>query len=271
MSTDIQRQQTQTIKTALVTALPSIKAIAARHLTPDRLLKIALAATQRNKSLLACEVVSMVRAVIGCAELGLEPNALGHAYLVPFKNQVQLIIGYRGLVELAYRSGQIKDITCECVFEGDEFEYALGTDTRVSHIPRDQVDPKKITHAYAVIRFASGGQAVKVMTRAQIERIRAGSPAGNKGPWVDHYGEMARKTVLRNAMKYVPMSIELRKAEASDYAYETGDLSALEEFEAIDVQAVEHIEPADKGADALKGKLGIQSEPQTLLGDEVTA
>lgn len=270
-NTAIERRndQLKTIKNALERAKGSIAAVAARHMTPDRLLKVALAAAQRQPKLLECEALSLVRAVVGCAELGLEPNALGHAYLVPYGKEAQLIIGYRGLLELAYRSKRIIDVTCECVFEGDEFSYRLGTDTEIDHVPGGEDDAKKITHAYCVIRMADGGRVVKVMTKSKVDRIRSRSKAGSSGPWVTDYEEMARKTVLRNALKYAPMSIEMAKAESADIATDTGDPTAMNNFEWLDAEATE-LEPTEptKGNSALKDKIAApapddDSEPYT--------
>src|SRR5690606_17352050 len=107
------------------------------------------------------------------------------------------------------------------------------------HVPGGEDSPEKITHAYCVIRLADGGRVVKVMTRAKIERIRSRSRAGNNGPWKTDYEEMARKTVLRNALKYAPMSIEMAKAEAVDAVADTGDSAGYGEFDWVDAEAVE--------------------------------
>jgi len=250
---NMKNQQIQTIKTALQNAKGSISAVAAKHLTPDRLLKVALAACQRQPGLLKCSSVSLVQSVVGCAELGLEPNALGHAYLVPYGEVATLIVGYRGLLELAYRSGRILDVTSECVFEGDEFEYKLGTDPYINHVPQGETEHEKCTHAYCIIRFKDGGQVMRVMTKKQLDAIRGRSKASRNGPWVTDTVEMYRKSVLRNTLKYCPMSIEMAKAEAVDIKADTGE-ETFGDFDWIDAAPVE--ETPKNGTEQLKAKIG---------------
>lgn len=259
-------EQARAIKDMLDKAKGSIAAVAARHMTPERLLKIGLAATQRQPLLLECSPRSIVRAVVGCAELGLEPNALGHAYLVPFKNQgqyeAQLIVGYRGLLQLAYRSGLIESIAAECVFEGDDFDFDNGT-SFIRHKSGEETEPSKITHAYCIVTMKGGARLIKVMHRKQIDRVRARSRASDSGPWKTDYEEMARKTVLRNLLKYAPMSIEMQKAEAVDIHADTGDVTALGDLEWVDVADQEPEEPS-KGTAALKNKVAA---PPALIED----
>jgi recombination protein RecT len=177
--------------------------------------------------------------VIQGAELGLTPgSALNSAYLVPFKNntnggevwEAQLIVSAQGLCELIYRSGLVSFVSAEVVYRGDDFVYELGLEPKLLHIPMDEtIDPAEITHAYMVVGLKDGSRIFKVMTRKAIDRIRDRSPqGGTKGPWKDHYAEMARKTVIKNGSKYVPKSIEVARAVALDHAQETGDFSALD-------------------------------------------
>lgn len=263
----LKAERTIAVRDALAKARGSISAVAAKHLTPDRLLKVALAACQRSPKLLECNTVSLVQCVVGCAELGLEPNALGHAYLVPYGDTATLIIGYRGLLELAYRSGRILDITSECVFDGDQFDYKLGTDPFINHVPEGDTDANKVTHAYSIIRFKDGGQVMRVMTLKQLEAIRARSKASRNGPWVTDTVEMYRKTVLRNTLKYSPMSIELSKAESADIKADTGE-ETMADFEWIEVETVEP--ESEKGSSALSKKIGNPEAKQAerIVGDD---
>lgn len=271
-STELAKQRVMTLKQSLESAKGSIAAVAAKHLTPKRLLKMGLAASQRSPKLLECTPQSFVRAIVGCSELGLEPSSLGHVYLVPYNNkgtmEVQLIIGYRGLIELAYRSGQIVSIDVQAVYEGDRFKRVLGLSPLLEHEPMDEDDPAKLTHCYVVIKLQNGGTIVECMTRKQVDRIRSRSKSSSNGPWVTDYAEMAKKTVLRRALKRCPMSIEMTKAEALDIAEARPDESGYGDFDWIDADYAADDAP-DTGATAqLKGRIGTPPVEQPALGDE---
>lgn len=232
----------RTLAEALTKAKGSMSAVAARIVTPDKLIKIALGAAQRTPLLLSCTPESIVRAVMQGAELGLTPgSALNQAYLVPFKNnkngdwiwEAQLIISAQGLCELAYRSGLVSFVSVEVVYEGDEFEYELGLDPKLRHVPADEtIDPDKITHAYFVVGLKGDSKIFRVMTRKAIDRIKMRSPsmkgATPSGPWISDYAEMAKKTVAKNGFKFVPKSIEVARAIALDNAHETGDYTSID-------------------------------------------
>ncbi|EBG1618414.1 recombination protein RecT, partial [Salmonella enterica] len=165
-----------------------------------------------------------VSAIVQCSQLGLEPGgALGHAYLLPFGNKneksgkknVQLIIGYRGMIDLARRSGQIASLSARVVREGDDFSFEFGLEEKLVHRPGENEDAP-VTHVYAVARLKDGGTQFEVMTRKQIELVRAQSKAGNNGPWVTHWEEMAKKTAIRRLFKYLPVSIEIQRAVSMD-------------------------------------------------------
>lgn len=192
-----------------------------KHITPDRLARIATTVMRQNPTLGAASPASFLGALMTCAQLGLEPGPLGHAYLVPFKNgktnttDVQFIPGYRGLIELARRSGQVQSISAHVVREGDEFDYAYGLDERCHHKP-DLGGVGKVTHVYAVIRYKDGGHDFEVMTRGEVELIRDRSKSSDRGPWVTDWDEMAKKTVLKRLLKRAPMSVEYQQAVIQD-------------------------------------------------------
>jgi recombination protein RecT len=118
-------------------------------MTPDRLLRIALTEVRRQPKLAECSQASLLSAVFSCAQLGLEPGgALGHAYLVPYGKEVQFILGYRGMIDLARRSGLIDSITAHAVYEGDRFECEFGLAENLVHVPDwenpNRTDPSKL-------------------------------------------------------------------------------------------------------------------------------
>ena len=201
-----------------------------KHMTADRMMRIALTEVRKVPALGQCNIESFMGAIMQCAQLGLEPgSALGHAYLLPFgngkakdgKSNCQLIIGYRGMIDLARRSGQIVSLTARTVHENDAFKYEFGLEEAMHHVPADG-DRGKMTHVYAVAKLKGGGVQFDVMSRADVDKVRATSKAGANGPWVTHFEEMAKKTVIRRLFKYLPVSIEIQQAVTLDERAEAG-------------------------------------------------
>jgi recombination protein RecT len=175
-------------------------------------------------------------------ELGLEPgSAIGEGYLVPFKDQCTFIPGYRGLISLAFRSGHVKSVSAFCVYQGDHFEFELGLEPKIKHIPKMDAerDVKDITFAYAIVELKDGGRVYDVMSRGEVDKIRARSKASQNGPWVTDFAEMARKTVTRRCLKYAPMSVEMSKALSLEDSIDTGTNYMDAEFTSLDFEAVE--------------------------------
>lgn len=188
-----------------------------RHLTAERFARVAITEVRKNPTLATCEPASFMAALVQAAQLGLEiGSGLGHAYMLPFRNnksgtmEAQLIIGYRGLLDLIRRSGLIRRLSAHVVYAGDKFDYSLGTSEYIEHVPCGESASAKITHAYAIAEFKDGAMQMEVMTRGEVDRIR---DRGRKNPvWDSDYAEMARKTVVRRIAKYLPLSPELSDA-----------------------------------------------------------
>jgi recombination protein RecT len=241
----------------------SIGQVAPSFIRPERMMKIVLSSVSRTPALMDCSMQSIFIAMLQAAELGLEPgSATGEAYLVPFKGTCQMIPGYQGLTTLAFRSGFVSSVMAREVYEGDVFDFEYGLEAKLRHVPGDgEHDPTRITHAYAVIKLKDGGILYDVMTRQEIDRIRGRSRAGSSGPWVTDYAEMAKKTVLRRALKLCPKSVELSKALAADTAADTGDSSILEyDGEIIDGVTGEIIEQRKTGTEAVKSALSDEPD-----------
>lgn len=230
-----------------------------KSMTPDRLTRIVMTECRKTPALLKCAPESFYGVVLQCAALGLEPgSALGHCYLLPFGNgkdkqgrpNAQLIIGYRGMIDLARRSGQIVSLQAYCVHEQDTFNYKLGLDPDIEHIPASVADRGKVTHVYAVAKLKGGGVQFEVMSRAEIEKVRTSSKAGNSGPWSSHWEEMAKKTVIRRLFKYLPVSIEAVRAVEIDEKTDRGEATTDQDFldaefiEKGDVNDAEYIDDA---------------------------
>lgn len=223
-----------------------------KHMTADRMARIITTEIRKLPELLQCNQVSLFGAVIQCAQLGLEPgNNLGHAYLLPFNNtrqktkDVQLIIGYRGMLDLARRSGQILSINVYEVFDTDDFEVSFGLNPDIKH-KRDIKNggTGNLIAVYAVAKLKDGGCQFEVMTKAQVDEIRKSSKSGNSqySPWTTHYNEMAKKTVIRRLFKYLPVSIELNTAIGLDEYADAGieqKNSALLYPDSIDISNID--------------------------------
>lgn len=227
----VDEKKTPVDKVAALLASPGmqaqIKAALPRHMTPERLARIVTTEIRKVPKLAECTPMSFFGAVIQCAQLGLEPgNALGHAYLLPYGKDVQLIIGYRGMIDLARRSGQIVSIDARAVYEGDKFDCQLGLDPHIEHVPDwnnpNRTKADKLQFVYAVAKLKDGGIQFDVMSRAEVEGIRARSKAGNNGPWKSDYSAMALKTVVRRLFKFLPVSIEIQTAVGLDERAEAG-------------------------------------------------
>jgi recombination protein RecT len=203
----------------------AIQSLVPKHVTPERLCRIGLNAVSRNPKLMDCAPETIVGAIVNCASLGLEPNLLGHAYIVPFFNgktgrmEAQFQMGYKGALDLIRRTGQVSTISAHEVYEGDKFDYAYGLEEKLIHIPCGEDDESKITHFYAAYKLKDGGTGFLVMTRAQMDKHRDKfTKSKNKqgvvfGPWADHYVSMALKTVILKLIKYMPIAIEQQEAQ----------------------------------------------------------
>jgi recombination protein RecT len=190
-----------------------------KALPVDRFLRCLVTTLNRDPKLLECDRQSVMAGAMTAAQLGLEIDpALGRAYLLPYKGKAQLIIGYKGFIDLAYRSGQLAGIQAEAVYSADHFVYQLGLDPKLEHVPADTEDRGELKYAYAVATLANGGKAWRVLNRAQVLKHKAASmsAASSYSPWKTHEEEMWRKTAIRALSSMLPLSPELRDAVVAD-------------------------------------------------------
>lgn len=233
-----QARPIDTVRAALEKMKPQLAMALPRHLTPDRLLRVAMSAIQNTPKLLECDRTSLYSAIMTCAQLGLEPDGvLGQAYLIPYGNKVQFIPGYRGLIALARNSGEVLSIQAHEVCERDTFTYRFGLRAELDHVPAAG-DRGAVTHFWAMAEFKGGGNHWDVMTKAEVDAIRDGSQGYRmakrfakdgvvNSPWVQHYVEMGKKTAVRRIAKYLPMSVQ--KAAALADAYDGGRHGSIDE------------------------------------------
>jgi len=213
-----------TIKDFLKAYEPEFKKALPSVMTPERFTRIALTAVSQNRDLAKCTPASFAGALLNASQLGLEPNSpLGQAYLIPYYNskngvmECQFQVGYKGLIDLAHRSGELKSIEAHVVYENDEFEFEFGLEPKLKHIPTMAEDKGGITWVYAVYHLVNGGYGFEVMSKADINAHRNKfSKAKNSPAWSNSWEEMAKKTVVKKALKYAPLKSEFVKAVNSD-------------------------------------------------------
>lgn len=203
-------------------ALPSV-------ITPERFTRMVLSALSTNPKLAACTPKSFLGAMMSAAQLGLEPNTpLGQAYLIPYRNkgvdEVQFQIGYKGLVDLAYRSGEVEVVQAQTVYENDKFECEYGLEPKLVHVPADG-DRGEAVKVYAMFKTKSGGYGFEVMSMEDCRKhAMAYSQAyknGYSSPWSTNFEEMAKKTVLKRVLKYAPLKSDFVRGIVQDGTIKT--------------------------------------------------
>lgn len=205
------------------------QALEGTALTPERLLSVVMTEMRKTPALRECTRDSLFGSLVQAAQLGLEPgSALGHCYLIPYRNrkagtvECQFQIGYKGMIDLARRSGQIKKIYAHCVFEQDEFLVEYGMEQRLVHKPFLDGPAGNVIGAYAVAHLVGGGDQFVYLPRHKLDGVRKGSKAGDSGPWKDHFESMCQKTAARALFKWLPVSIEAATAAALDEQADAG-------------------------------------------------
>lgn len=217
-------QQKDTSLKGLIKAMePEIKKALPSVITPERFTRMVFTALSSTPKLQQCTPQSFLGAMMQAAQLGLEPNTpVGQAYLIPYKNkgiqECQFQLGYKGLIDLAYRSGEIKDIQAHEVYENDAFEYEFGLEPKLKHIPATH-DRGEIIMYYAVFHMVNGGYGFEVMSKEDIinhAKKTSQSYDSSYSPWAKYFDEMAKKTVIKKCLKYAPIKTDFVRALSSD-------------------------------------------------------
>lgn len=201
------------MKAQIAAALP-------QHMKAERMIRVATTAMLRTPKLELCDQASFFKALLDLSAWGLEPDGR-RAHLIPFENrqrgvlEVQLILDYKGLVELARRSGEVATIHADVICKNDVFEYGFGSDQKLIHKP-NLMERGEVLGAYAHVRLKDGTEQFEVLSKGEIDAVRKRSKAGNNGPWVTDYNEMAKKTAFRRLSKWLPISAEMADAFEAD-------------------------------------------------------
>jgi len=188
-----------------------------RHLSAERFGRIAITALTRTPKLVDCTQESLFKCLLDLSAMGLEPDGR-RAHLIPYGKECTLVVDYKGLVELVRRSGDVAKIHADTVCENDEFEHSMGEVTRHTYdLKNDRGEPYA---AYAQVTLKDGSVQAEIMSKADIEKIRKSSKAGQSGPWVAHWSEMAKKTAFRRLTKWLTLCPEIQDSIAKADSYE---------------------------------------------------
>lgn len=230
------------------TALP-------KHVNSERFVRIAITTIRQNPKLAKCSQESLLGALMVSAQLGLEPGTLGQCYLIPFENkkagtvECQFQIGYKGLIELLRRSGQLSDIYSYTVYENDDFNIEYGLSRTLTHKPNFD-ERGEIKGFYAVAILKDGAKAFEYMTKDEVikheEKYRKGSYKNDV--WNKNFEEMSQKTVVKKLLKWLPVSVEFLEMAAKDE----------KSFKVIDDKSteVQEIEILENNGDIINAETG---------------
>jgi recombination protein RecT len=180
----------------------------------DVLARTVITEVRKVPKLANCSKASFFGALFDCAQMGLVPGPMGHVYLIPYGSECTLVIGYKGLLELCYRSPRIESVETYVVYEKDTFEQTFGLNPNIIHAVGPSVkDRGAMTHVYAVCRIKGlATPRFEVMSKDEVDAIMKRSKASANGPWKTDYNEMARKTVFRRLAKTLPLSTDTMDA-----------------------------------------------------------
>jgi len=214
MSTEVTTQAKQpTLVAALQSMGPEIQRALPRHMSADRIARITLTLVRQSEALANCKPTSFFGAILTAAALGLEPGVNGECYLVPYKGECTLIIGYQGVAKLFWQHPLAKRLSAEYVCQNDQFDYDKGLAPFLKHTPAAK-DRGPVVGYYAIAELSTGARVFDYFTADQIKALRGGV-IGTKGvPDPEHW--MERKTALKQVLKLMPKSVELIKASAVD-------------------------------------------------------
>lgn len=216
---------------------PQIKKALPEVITVERFTRMALSALNTTPKLKECTQMSFLAALMNAAQLGLEPNTpLGQAYLIPYNNkgnlECQFQIGYKGLLDLAYRNPNMQIVSAQAVYENDEFVYELGLNPRLIHKPALK-DRGELKLFYGLFKLTNGGYGFEVMSKADMDQYAkeySKSFDSAYSPWTTHYESMAKKTIIKQALKYAPLQTDVRRILTTDETIKNdidADMSAI--------------------------------------------
>ena len=261
-------EKPKSVKDLIEIRMPEIQKVLPSVISPQQFLRLTLNAIQSTPHLMECTMPSFYGAVMQCAQLGLKPNVNGEAYLIPFKNnkkggvyECQFIVGYKGLMLLARRSGEVANIDAQTVYENDEFDLSYGFDPALVHKPYLKGDRGKPVGFYATVMLKDGGKSAHYMTVEDAQKYgKRYSKAYNNSPWVTDFEAMAKKSCLRQVLKYAPMSTDVDGAIRTDEK-----VLKFEENKELDGGIVEIEEDEPSAEDIAEAAADIQADEDGVV------
>ena len=229
ISSDAMKQQ-------FATALPS-------HLSPDRFARVAITALTRTPKLQQCTQSSFFKCLLDLSAMGLEPDGR-RAHLIPYGRECTLVLDFKGLAELVRRSGDVIKIHSDVVCENDTFSHSMGDVTE--HTYDISKDRGAVIAAYSQVTLKNGAVQSEIMSKAEIDAIKNKSRAGRSGPWVDHYNQMACKTVFRRLTKWLTLSPEVMDAVSAAEKTEFAELRNVTQAQTVSIDPFNRIEPNEE-------------------------
>lgn len=249
-----------------------------RYYTPERVQRLFWQEVRRNPTLTKCEPETIASSLMTACQLGIEIGVQGQGWLVPYfnkkKNQyeAQFIIGYKGLIGLARRSGEVQSIETHIVYAKDTFDLKLGINTTVTHSPFLDGDRGEAKLVYGVARFKDGGYHFEWMSMVEVDAIKQRSQARSSGPWVTDLDQMRRKTLIRRMANYLPLSIEFQNALTVEDATAEGKRAVIDgSFVEVDESFELGEEGAAKPEQPQTEKPAAQTDASTLFQDVMAA
>lgn len=220
------------MKAQFAAALPS-------HLSPDRFARVAITAITRTPKLQQCTQESFFKCLLDLSAMGLEPDGR-RAHLIPYGRECTLVLDFKGLAELVRRSGDVVKIHSDVVCENDTFAHSMGDVTEHTYDIRK--DRGAVIAAYSQVTLKNGAVQSEIMSKAEIDAIKNKSRAGRSGPWVDHYNQMACKTVFRRLTKWLTLSPEVMDAVSAAEKTEFAELRNVTQAQTVTIDPFNRIE-----------------------------
>lgn len=222
------KKQPSTLKEWVSAYEGQVAKVLPKHMDPKRMIRIVQTVLSQNPKLMECHQGSFLGALMTAASLGLEPGLMGQCYILPFYSgkdggfKAEFQIGYKGLIDLSRRSGDLAQITVQAIHVNDEFEWEFGSNAHLMHRPKIDGDRGEIRAFYCYTKLKNGEESFTVMSLSEIEAHRDKFTKSRRkdksifGPWVDDFNAMAKKTVVKQHFKYMPLSVELQENLSKD-------------------------------------------------------
>jgi recombination protein RecT len=227
-----QRGEIKSLKDLIEARSGEIARVLPSVLPPDQFTRLALNALINTKHLAECTMPSFYSSLMTCAQLGLKPNVNGEGYLLPYYNNktkrydCQFIAGYKGLMMLARRSGEIASIDAQTVYENDVFDLSYGFEPTLIHKPLLTGDRGAVKGFYACVILKDGGKNAYYMSVDDAKKYgQKYSKTFNNGPWQSDFEQMSKKSCIRQILKWCPSNTDIDRAIIAEEDTNYGDVT----------------------------------------------